>query len=914
MTRKIIGTAIYVLFLLSTHAVYAKDVTVDQAGEIAEKFWDMHMQSTRSTYGGIMFSWDDSALKVATRTNSNASTFYVFKGVAGKGFIIVSAEDQVSPILAYSFEEKAPDYTDLPPAVEAWFDRIIKETEYVRSNGLTNETAAEKWKAPKVGSPVVELETAKWNQVAPYNDQCPMDGDARSVTGCVPTATAIVMKYHKWPASGTGTTEAYKTDTKGIYVAARDLNHSYQWDSMPLTFTTGYSAEAANQVSTLMADIGAAFRIDYGSDATGGSVNRNKFYLHFDYDPGMYYALKENYLEDTWTQMLKDELSSNRPVLYDGAREGGGHQFILDGYTADNYFRVNWGWGGYCDGYFTLTSLAPDEDGGFNYNQGAIFNLKPNTSTEVKNWIKPRSPGIVISKIIGGLSFCVDTLSLVNNTAADFKGKFRGAVTDADGTIKEWITDEYDLSLESGYYTIQNGSVRGTINNPINEGDRIRFFYKSNDSSTWNLIASTNEKNCNWEVVIDEIPVVEEIEDWIKFRSPGIEISETSFVQGQEFVFDKLTFTNRTVDFSGSFRGAVTDKDGNIKEWITSEIKRTLLKGGVYTWYQSVSATIAQSINPGDRIRFFYKYANSEVWRLIKPDNETSCTWEIVIREETTLPADSNSDGVVSIADAVNVVNYILGLEPENFVLDNSDANQDEKITISDAIAVLKIILDSTWTPTRNAVQAGKTTDDCLTVDDFALEKGASTTLQIRLDDSMPYTALQADICMPDGLHIEQITTGARAKGHLLVNSGLDANVVRIGVLSLNNESFIAGGGALLEITVRADETFGGGNIFIENALAADKNATEYALQVRGGHSGTATDIASEAGESTRVVAVSGGIVINHAAGSQVRICTLDGKLQGTHRVQSDTEFHTLQPGAYIVRVGSGVATKVVVK
>lgn len=54
---------------------------------------------------------------------------------------------------------------------------------------------------------------------------------------------------------------------------------------------------------------------------------------------------------------------------------------------------------------------------------------------------------------------------------------------------------------------------------------------------------------------------------------------------------------------------------------------------------------------------------------------------------------DTNNDGHISITDAVNIVNYILGNPPTNFVLEAADVNDDGKITITDAVGIVNIIL-----------------------------------------------------------------------------------------------------------------------------------------------------------------------------------------------------------------------------
>ena len=57
-----------------------------------------------------------------------------------------------------------------------------------------------------------------------------------------------------------------------------------------------------------------------------------------------------------WHQMLRKELDAKRPILYTAStKSGGGHMFVIDGYTQENYYHVNWGWSGSSNGYYLLT-------------------------------------------------------------------------------------------------------------------------------------------------------------------------------------------------------------------------------------------------------------------------------------------------------------------------------------------------------------------------------------------------------------------------------------------------------------------------------------------------------------------------------------------------------------------------------
>ena len=56
--------------------------------------------------------------------------------------------------------------------------------------------------------------------------------------------------------------------------------------------------------------------------------------------------------------------------------------------------------------------------------------------------------------------------------------------------------------------------------------------------------------------------------------------------------------------------------------------------------------------------------------------------------------ADTNTDGNVSITDAIALLKHIVDKDPEGFSLLGADVNGDGKFTITDAIAILKLILN----------------------------------------------------------------------------------------------------------------------------------------------------------------------------------------------------------------------------
>ena len=204
---------------------------------------------------------------------------------------------------------------------------------------------------------MVKLETAEWGQGDPFNNKCPLLDGTRCLTGCVATAYAILMKYYGYPTTA--------------------RNHNYDWDSMPLKYDEGqYSDKAVRQVSTLMADIGTAMQLKYGIDNTTGSLGRNELYSLFDYNPGIE-DRKERFAASAWYAKLRDELDQSHPIIYRATNENeDGHAFIIDGYTDNDYFSVNWGWKGYCNGFYALDALQSEKED-YRTNQSAYFNCLP---------------------------------------------------------------------------------------------------------------------------------------------------------------------------------------------------------------------------------------------------------------------------------------------------------------------------------------------------------------------------------------------------------------------------------------------------------------------------------------------------------------------------------------------------------
>lgn len=163
--------------------------------------------------------------------------------------------------------------------------------------------------------------------------------------------------------TGIGTIPGYTTSTYRYNVPGPTLNRPYRWSKIPLTYTN-YTTEEENAVAALMYDCGVMLQADYGpveSLDTGAYsakiVSGQTTYIK--YDKSARYLNRSSYSNDEWHRLMQTKLEEKRPIVYSGFNETAGHSFVLDGYTEDDYYSVNWRWRGYCNSYFLLSALAP---------------------------------------------------------------------------------------------------------------------------------------------------------------------------------------------------------------------------------------------------------------------------------------------------------------------------------------------------------------------------------------------------------------------------------------------------------------------------------------------------------------------------------------------------------------------------
>lgn len=307
--------------------------------------------------------------------------YYVVNNDSGNCFVIVSADERMITVLGFSREgvfqeDKVPEgLLDLLDSYDVVYAQLAE--------GAQGECARRQVSYPDV-SPLIKTEWGQGQAELPYNAQCPLDpagSGKRCLTGCVATAMAQVMNYYKYPNQCSGE-HSY---TLNGFEEPQSINFSsvqFDWANMPSKELewNGTNSSQINAVSQLMHVCGVAVEASYGVGGTS-AIEGNipyAFINYFGYNPNMQLLSRKYASTSEWHALIQQELRQQRPVIYSGQGYDG-HQFILDGCN-DNGYHVNWGWNGYCNGYFQLDAMEySDQYNSFSYNdsQSMIIGISP---------------------------------------------------------------------------------------------------------------------------------------------------------------------------------------------------------------------------------------------------------------------------------------------------------------------------------------------------------------------------------------------------------------------------------------------------------------------------------------------------------------------------------------------------------
>lgn len=460
------------LLALGYSPLQAKRITQWQAQQQAYSFWGKQMPQKA---------------KAKSRTATTASpsdAYYVFNNDAG-GFVIIAGDDAVTPVLGYT-STGSFDAENLPDGLKDLLKSYERQIAALGDNYVANQTAT---RTAFTGEKL--LKTAEWNQYAPFNKYTPNN----YVTGCVATAGAIVMKHHGYPAKGTGS-HSYTWNGKTL---TANFEHDYDWASMPVKYD-GTNDAAFDGVARLMSDLGVAVEMQYDKDGSGAYIGNlvTALQKYYGYSKLSHLMAIEDVGAEAWNGKLREEIDANRPVLYAASDPaGGGHAFVIDGYK-DESFSVNWGWGGYCDGFYQIGALNPESVGKptgdkYNVDQSAVFGMEPSDGTEkisgmgfLTNVGELQMLNMNITDVKKGQNGVIFCAPIGNTGDQPYTGEAAVALMNAKGEMREIVSSSsktFNNLSRGSYYPSLSFSFVSTVD--AEPGDYLAIVAKEKGSSEY---------------------------------------------------------------------------------------------------------------------------------------------------------------------------------------------------------------------------------------------------------------------------------------------------------------------------------------------------------------------------------------------------------------------------------------------
>lgn len=585
--RKTILTAI--LSLLS-FVTFAKHIDENKAKIVGQAFLNNQVISSTLRSSSELELVYKSGKELTTRSDSShPRTFFYVYNLGTTGFVIVSGDDNVTPILAYS-DESAFNPNNIPYNAKKWLEEYKKEINYVIENNIASTAEIQQqWENYLNGSSqnnrtfkfrsgsVSPLIQTKWDQSPYENALCPYDNNynEKTVTGCPATAMAQIMKYWNYPTTGSGF-HSYNHQTYGT-LSANFGSTTYQWSSMPNIINS-----SNNAVATLMYHCGVAVEMNYGVAATGGSGSyviaayspsveqtcENAFKTYFGYDASTIQGLKRsNYSDNNWISLLKNELDQGRPIQYAGFGSGG-HTWVCDGYDNNDFFHMNWGWGGSQDGYFQINSLNPGAGGiggagySYNNNQQALIGIQPPSGGTPQNYSLQLYSNITMpsTQIWFTNAFSL-TVDIANLGTSSFSGQYGAAIFDHNYNFVDFMEIQSNMSLNSNSHYTNGLTFNNAGSTAFVPGTYyVAMFYKTT-TQNWTIIGDGSYTN---------------LEQFEIIYSADIETNSTftittnggKLIQGNSATVNVDVLNTGSSTFYGQYRVSLSNLDGSFAQSI----------------------------------------------------------------------------------------------------------------------------------------------------------------------------------------------------------------------------------------------------------------------------------------------------------------------------------------------------------
>ncbi len=296
------------------------------------------------------------------------------------GFVLLPADDRLSPILGYSFRNT---FSGNEPLRALLARRIRAEWQAVNANPSLAMQNQSEWQADRTnvslnkasGDSVYYFPTPVWGQgnangVYVFNYYTPNHWSA----GCVATAMAEVLAYYQWPIVGTNRHCYTENDAGQLCV---DYSSAYyDWPNILFKYEGERTTSTQRRAAGLLTYHAAvSVNMDFSANGSTANVSNTPAAFH------NYFRLSGHYKRVTdsgfWDELINN-MKDHRPAILAIHRSDGlGHAIVADGYSERNqFFHLNMGWNGSDNGWYDISGTW--NAGGYNAVDGASKGLLPN--------------------------------------------------------------------------------------------------------------------------------------------------------------------------------------------------------------------------------------------------------------------------------------------------------------------------------------------------------------------------------------------------------------------------------------------------------------------------------------------------------------------------------------------------------
>lgn len=376
MLKKI---SLLILLIFIIPVSFAQNIELKDATTLANNFILQKKEATNF----VIFSEQNITSK------SGNLLAYVFE-LSPLGYIVVCADKSQIPVIAYSFKNSFSGFDSMGNPLKDFIqadlthrfdhknlfskEQILKNQKLwnaiLYKNKLKADTAFEQW--PTSGSTTTEgWILTNWNQSAPYNNMCPMDlgTDLRSLSGCPSTAMAQIINYHATLNSTRFSDDDdyyHNYGSNQFWIDNDYISHDFpsfpQLNAYLDTLEDKYIFKAPvtdNDKAALIFACGVATKTVYSSSGSGTFGVDQAFdgFLRFDFSTCQ---LLDTGIANPYPQIISN-IKDSLPVflaVVDPAWNSG-HNLVIDGYNTDDYYHLNFGWGGSYDGWYNIPSDLP---------------------------------------------------------------------------------------------------------------------------------------------------------------------------------------------------------------------------------------------------------------------------------------------------------------------------------------------------------------------------------------------------------------------------------------------------------------------------------------------------------------------------------------------------------------------------